>query len=332
MTERFPDRDTDPALAALLQSAYAERVDMEMAARHLWMIHRAADALRSRRVVGTRKALVAMLAGSMLFMSSGGALAASSNALPGDVLYGVKRGVEQARIVLTVSRQGDARLHLALAKRRMAEASASAVERPEVVPDLVRDALDALDVAERTGGQSVAVEVEEVRRETSEQLDVLVAVLDSSVDSVAGPNRKAATPEARMTLAELVPSVSASPEASPATADASPSSSPSASGDPSLSPSPSATPERTASGSPSPSESQSPTGSPSATPSEDATEEPSVEPTATETTPPPSGSTSPTATESASTGPTRRYEEWQATPSVAPEPAPEPAPSPAPAP
>lgn len=328
MTERFPDRDTDPALAALLQSAYAERVDMEMAARHLWMIHRAADALRSRRVVGTRKALVAMLAGSMLFMSSGGALAASSNALPGDVLYGVKRGVEQARIVLTVSRQGDARLHLALAKRRMAEASASAVERPEVVPDLVRDALDSLEVAERTGGQSVAVEVEEVRRETSEQLDVLVAVLDSSVDSVAGPNRKAATPEARMTLAELVPSVSSSPEASPTTADASPSSSPSASGDPS----PSATPERTASGSPSPTASDEPTSSPSAEPTESGSEEPSAEPSASEGSSTPSESTSPAASESASTGPTRRYEEWQATPSVAPEPAPEPAPSPAPAP
>jgi len=327
MTERFPDRDTDPALAALLQSAYAERVDMEMAARHLWMIHRAADALRSRRVVGTRKALVAMLAGSMLFMSSGGALAASSNALPGDVLYGVKRGVEQARIVLTVSRQGDARLHLALAKRRMAEASASAVERPEVVPDLVRDALDSLDVAERTGGQSVAVEVEEVRRETSEQLDVLVAVLDSSVDSVAGPNRKAATPEARMTLAELVPSVSASPEAS-ATADVSPTSSPSASGDPS----PSATPERTASGSPTPTASEEPTSSPTSEPTASGSEEPSAEPSESEGTSTPSESTSPAATESASTGPTRRYEEWQATPSVAPEPAPEPAPSPAPAP
>lgn len=325
MTERFPDRDTDPALAALLQSAYAERVDMELAARHLWMIHRAADALRSRRVVGTRKALVAMLAGSMLFMSSGGALAASSNALPGDVLYGVKRGVEQARIVLTVSRQGDARLHLALAKRRMAEASASAVERPEVVPDLVRDALDSLEVAERTGGQSVAVEVEEVRRETSEQLDVLVAVLDSSVDSVAGPNRKAATPEARMTLAELVPSASPSAEASPTDAAESPSSSPAASVDPSP------TSERTASGSPTPSESQSTSASPSATTSPEATATPSGEPTATET-PTSSESSSPAATESASTGPTRRYEEWQATPSAAPEPAPEPAPSPTPAP
>jgi hypothetical protein len=326
MTDRFPDRDTDPALAALLQSAYAERVDMELAARHLWMIHRAADALRSRRVVGTRKALVAMLAGSMLFMSSGGALAASSNALPGDVLYGVKRGVEQARIVLTVSRQGDARLHLALAKRRMAEASASAVERPEVVPDLVRDALDSLEVAERTGGQSVAVELEEVRRETSEQLDVLVAVLDSSVDTVAGPNRKAATPEARMTLAELVPSASPSTEASPTGAAESPGATPTASAETSP------TPERTTSGSPSPSESQSPTGSPSATPSEETTEEPSGEPTPTESAPTSTESSSPAATESASTGPTRRYEEWQATPSAAPEPAPEPAPSPAPAP
>lgn len=327
MTEHFPDRETDPALAALLQSAYAERVDMEVAARHLWMIHRAADALRSRRVVGTRKALVAMLAGSMLFMSSGGALAASSNALPGDVLYGVKRGVEQARIVLTVSKQGDARLHLALAKRRMAEASASAVERPEVVPELVRDALDSLEVAERTGGQSVAVEVEEVRRETSEQLDVLVAVLDSSVDSVAGENRKAATPEARMTLADLVPSVSSSPSASASADPASPSSTPSAAVDTA----PSATPDRSPSGSPAPAESQDPSSSPSSSPSATPSEDASTEPTPDET-PPPSESASPAATESASTGPTRRYEEWQATPSVAPQPEPAPSPAPEPAP
>ena len=296
MTPRHPERDTDPALAALLESAYAQRVDVEVAARHLWVIHRASGAFRGqgRR---TRKALVSVLAGGMLFMSSGGALAASSDALPGDVLYSVKRGVEQARIVLSVSREGDARLHLALAERRMAEAREAAAKRPEVVAKLVEDALDSIDTAERTGGTVVAMEVQEARSKTTEQLDVLVAVMDESAADLLSP-RKIVTAQTEIAMVPTSPTPSesdaATPSASPSedtstlAAEASPTSEPEQTASASPSSSPSATSSPTASSSPSASASPSPTTSPSAS----ASPSPSTSPTASPSEPTPTSSPS----------------------------------------
>ena len=307
MTPQQPDRDTDPALSALLDSAYAQRVDVEVAARHLWVIHRAAGSLRvqGRR---TRKALVSVLAGGMLFMSSGGAVAASSDSLPGDMLYSVKRGVEQARIVLSVSREGDARLHLALAERRMSEARAAAAKRPQVVAELVEEALESIDTAERTGGTVVAMEVQEARRETTQQLDVLVAVLDESAAARIEPRKIASAPP----QADPVPSPSTGPSAPPsdaapsegtATLASEPSSSPSASAS-TTSPSPSSSPSASSSPTASASPSSSPSASPSSSPS--ATAGPSSSPSAT------AAPAEPTPTSS----PTRKYESVE--PSEAP--------------
>lgn len=324
MSKHSPHRDVDPALGALIDDAYTERVDMEVAARHLWMIHRAAGAMRTqgRR---TRKALVSVLAGGMLFMSSGGAVAASSHALPGDMLYTVKRGVEAARIVLTVTPEGDARLYLSLAQRRMAEMKAAAAKRPEVVPELMRDAQDSLQTAERKGGTKVAMQVQEA----TEQLDVLVAVLDeSAADRVA--NRKTTSAETEMAMM-----TSASPSAT-TDAEASPTASPSE-GTNALASEP--TPESSASAgaSPSPSEATSPSPSPTDSPSESTSpsSSPTPSPTASESTSAsPSASPTPSSEPVPTSSPGRKYESVEPTeaPSGAgtasPAPATEPAPTP----
>ncbi|MFQ5996768.1 MAG: DUF4382 domain-containing protein, partial [Dehalococcoidales bacterium] len=57
----------------------------------------------------------------VLFMLSGGVVAASNNSMPGEVLYPVKMATEQARLVLTPSEEGKAKLHIAFAERRMEE-------------------------------------------------------------------------------------------------------------------------------------------------------------------------------------------------------------------
>ncbi len=56
-----------------------------------------------------------------LLMGSVGIAYASGDALPGDNLYGVKRGLERAALVVSLSAQGDAELVLKHAGRRIAE-------------------------------------------------------------------------------------------------------------------------------------------------------------------------------------------------------------------
>ncbi len=65
--------------------------------------------------------LAGILLALVLILGSSGAASAASNALPGDGLYGVKRGLERAALVLSLSAEGDAALHLEHASRRLSE-------------------------------------------------------------------------------------------------------------------------------------------------------------------------------------------------------------------
>lgn len=66
-------------------------------------------------------ALGAVLLALMLLGGSVGAAYASSDALPGDTLYGVKRGVEQITLTITLSDEAEARLLQGYAERRVEE-------------------------------------------------------------------------------------------------------------------------------------------------------------------------------------------------------------------
>lgn len=72
-----------------------------------------------------RPAAAALLIVMALLIGSIGVAYASADALPGDLLYGVKRGVEEARLALTLSPTADATLLLTFANRRIEEAEAS---------------------------------------------------------------------------------------------------------------------------------------------------------------------------------------------------------------
>ena len=71
-------------------------------------------------------ALIGLLTALGLVGVSAGAAFASEEALPGDPLYPLKRGIEQARIALSWTNQGDAALLLEFADERLQEAEASA--------------------------------------------------------------------------------------------------------------------------------------------------------------------------------------------------------------
>lgn len=66
-----------------------------------------------------RKPMIPLLIGALLFASAGGTVAASNNAVPGDVLFGVDRAVENVRLALA----GDAstELKLKFAEERLGE-------------------------------------------------------------------------------------------------------------------------------------------------------------------------------------------------------------------
>lgn len=150
---RPDDDDSDSATAELLQRAYGRRVDVDTAARHLWAIDSAARSARGRRRVGRRRrAVVSVLTSVMLVASSGAAVGASTGTLPGDTLYVVKRGTERVRLALAVRPEADAQTRLAIAHERWSEAQRAAEARPETVPALLQEVLDALKKVEHHGG------------------------------------------------------------------------------------------------------------------------------------------------------------------------------------
>lgn len=150
------DADHDPAIGAALWRAYAVRVDLDAAARHLWRIHRAAGlGSRPGAAAGLRRLTVAVLTAMMLVTSSGVAVGASRS-IPGDFLYALKRGVERAQLLVARSPEDVAQLHLRFARERMQEAQVAARVRPGSVPGLVSDALGALEQAQRLGGAGTA--------------------------------------------------------------------------------------------------------------------------------------------------------------------------------
>jgi hypothetical protein len=65
--------------------------------------------------------LISLLLAIVLVMTSVGVAYASSDALPGDTLYGVKRSIEEARLALTWSPIGDSELLTLFAHERLAE-------------------------------------------------------------------------------------------------------------------------------------------------------------------------------------------------------------------
>lgn len=165
------DDELDPRLSGLFTRAFARPVGVEVAARHLWVIDREATRLAQQRAEprGLRRVLVAGVAALALMTTSSAAVAASGPAMPGDLLYPVKLGTEQARLLVARSPEAEALVLLDIASNRIAEAEHAAADRPDAVDGLLRQAATAFTAAAAISAESpdVVAATEEVRRSVS---------------------------------------------------------------------------------------------------------------------------------------------------------------------
>lgn len=189
--------DRDPRLGDAVERAYGERVDLDTAARHLWVLYRSAGELgvpaegedrqepagvpspgrgATRGLARMRHAALSVLTGVVVLATSGAAVAASGSALPGDALYPVKRGTEQLRLVIATSSGSEGRMRVALARERWIEAKRAVADRPDAVPALVRDAVESLEAAERE--REAADEASSLRRQLVDETPTVAADLN----------------------------------------------------------------------------------------------------------------------------------------------------------
>lgn len=254
-----PDDDLDPALGAMLRRALRQRVDPETSARHMAIIKSEAARLQAergaRRIRVRRHLLIAALIGLLLMSMSGGAVAASGAALPGDLLYPVKLGTEQVRLLIARSPEADSAVRLDIARRRITEAQQAVNQRPESVNGLVQKAMVALDAANTERDPALRRTASDLKDQASRT----VAQTDD-LDPVQADDALQ-TPSPRTTPGSRGPGVAESPSASPSGTS---SGSPKRTDEPKRRPSasPTAPPEtstaRSASPSPSPRESATP--------------------------------------------------------------------------
>lgn len=109
-----------------------------------------------------------------------GSLASSVNANPGDALYGLKRTVEAAKLLLAPNELEKVKVHLAIADERLRETKAVAAENDiEATKKLVKeyrkeveDANIEIDKA-RKNGKEVTPLLEEVNENTAKHISIL---------------------------------------------------------------------------------------------------------------------------------------------------------------
>ena len=102
-------------------------------------------------------------------LAGGGTLYASSNAVPGDALYGVKRSVESARVTLSPN---DAALQLEMAGTRLNEAksllaSGRVDDAKQTLKEYVTEANSARDLLQKSNAAPSASVIQEVEKQKS---------------------------------------------------------------------------------------------------------------------------------------------------------------------
>jgi hypothetical protein len=148
--------------------------------------------LRGRVVFAGAAAAAALLA-----IASGGVLA-SSNSLPGDTLYPVKRVAESAGLALTFDEGSRARRHLEIAATRLSEVEQLARDTQSAPsPDVFTTAMDDFDTATNEGSQlllsaaetdqggTAAEDLHKWASEQSDKLTELEPALPASADAGA---------------------------------------------------------------------------------------------------------------------------------------------------
>jgi len=112
------------ARAAFVRSVPSDVAREQLATLRVDRARNVAALPRVRRSPALRLASAFVLAAMLLVIGAGSAIAASSSALPGDPLYGVKRAVERISLAMHRDPVGRSALHLQFADTRLHEVSA----------------------------------------------------------------------------------------------------------------------------------------------------------------------------------------------------------------
>lgn len=142
----------------------------------------AQDVLKPRPAVpvtatprGTRRRLAGVVAAAVTVAGGAGLVASSASALPGEVLYPVKRGTEQVQKSLRLSDSARGTFELRQATRRLAEVEALA-DRGDTPQKVVDDALVDFEKVARSGtGRLLDAYEDDHDKATLQQVDRFVA-------------------------------------------------------------------------------------------------------------------------------------------------------------
>ena len=144
------------ARAAFVRSVPEDVAREQLAALRVERARNVATLPRVRRSPALRLASASVLAAMLLVIGAGSAIAASSSALPGDPLYGVKRAVERISLAMHRDPVGRSALHLQFADTRLHEVSALVLAGKDPA-GLVDDLEAELTGAEEDALQAVAL-------------------------------------------------------------------------------------------------------------------------------------------------------------------------------
>lgn len=185
--------DDAPSFIGLSLQPQADVEDREMSAfdKIVAALSRPAKTPRQRslgRKVLAMAGAPALSVVLMLGMSSTGLAMASQSSRPGDLLYTLKRGTEQARLAMASDESARAELHLAFANERLKELRDVGPVNPEVVASLVTE------IGESLNGAADSTAEERIRRAAIEEVKHLETVAPLPV-AIAIPSTLAPAPK-----------------------------------------------------------------------------------------------------------------------------------------
>lgn len=188
--------------------------------------------LRTRVATSARVAVATGTAGAVL--GSTGIVAAAASSVPGQLLHPVKLATEQARLLLSISDGGDARLHLSFARERLDELDTIAGEagRDAVAAtllDLDHHVAAAIEVATMTGDEELWTAILAHLDEQADRLERISELLPTS--------QRALVDRSNATVIALVTGILDGPDTSPPSPPVAPSPTPAPDPEPSPSPS-----------------------------------------------------------------------------------------------
>lgn len=171
-------------LSLLQSSGLVERIERP---GHKWIYYRLtknADRILHPKVY-YRWAIILSLS-VVVFV---GTMVSSTNALPGDPLYGLKRSIETVQLLAAGTEYEKARLHLENAEKRLDEAKAVAIKNKTAAAEtaIIEYAKEIIDAdkqleIERRNGKDVGDLLEKVVEDTSRHISILENIKDRRPD------------------------------------------------------------------------------------------------------------------------------------------------------